>query len=80
MATKKARVLVDMTIGETKLKPNDVIEASAAQIKSFGESVDASAEAVKYCLANGAKVINIGDGEKEPVVEADEDLDQPPAE
>lgn len=57
-APERARVLVDARFGDITLKPNDVIEASASIIKSLGDSVDSSADAVGFCIDQlGAQVI-----------------------
>lgn len=58
LATRKARVLVDARFGDIKLKPNDVIEAPASIIESFGDSVDSSDDAVGFCIDQlGSQVI-----------------------
>lgn len=60
MATKKARVLVDVRIEGIDYKPNTVIEADEALIKELVKSghLDATPAAVKYMVEEeGAKII-----------------------
>lgn len=65
-ATERARVLVDARFGDITLKPNDVIEAPASIIKSLGDSVDSSADAVGFCIDQlGVQVIVLSDNEAE---------------
>lgn len=45
---KKARVLVDTTIGETAYKANDVDTFSAAEIAAHKGALDADPATVKY--------------------------------
>lgn len=64
--TEKARVLVDARFGDVALKPNDVIEAPASIIKSFGDSVDLSADAIDFCIDQlGSRVVVLISNEAE---------------
>ena len=67
MALKKARVLVAIAFADLMIQPNNVIEAEASVIKGYGDAVDDSAAAVKYCIENeGGKVFRL---EEKPVAD-----------
>lgn len=64
---KKARVLMTVIIDGYKFEPNQVIEASVTKIKALGDAVDASPDAVKYCIEQlGQEAISIGSDEMGP--------------
>lgn len=71
---KKARVLVTTIIDGKTFQPDDVIEISSAQLKALAGAVDASSEAVKYCVDKlGKTVIKLDDdfiGPRKPAASA----------
>lgn len=76
---KKARVLATTVIDGKTYQPDQIIELSSAQLKALGGAVDASSEAVKYCLeVLGQKVIKIEDdfiGPRKPSANAPDDVE-----
>lgn len=53
---QQARVLGGFTLDGIEYQSNDIIEADAEIIKSLGNSIDASTEAVDECMKLGSPV------------------------
>jgi hypothetical protein len=66
----KARILLDVAIDGVRYEPDQVVDFPAAQAKSLRNEgmIDTSAEAVAYCIEQGATVIVHQGDAAEPVI------------